>query len=79
MAGFVPDRPDVQIGTIFYESTENTIVIKVIKQFFCDTRTINQKRMTMAQPCKFLPFALYFVSILREQSLDRSPGHTDPP
>ncbi len=34
MAGFVPDRPGVQIGTIFYESTENTIVIKVIKQFF---------------------------------------------
>jgi hypothetical protein len=31
--------------------------------------------MTMAQPCKFLPFALYFVSILREQSLGRSPGH----
>jgi hypothetical protein len=37
MAGFVPDRPSVQIGTIFYERTENTIVIKVIKQFFCDT------------------------------------------
>ena len=37
MAGFVPDRPRVQIGTIFYERTENTIVIKVIKQFFCDT------------------------------------------
>jgi hypothetical protein len=36
MAGFVPDRPGIQIGTIFYESTENTIVIKVIKQFFYD-------------------------------------------
>jgi hypothetical protein len=31
------DRPGVQIGTIFYESTENIIVIKVIKQFFSST------------------------------------------